>query len=912
MAAKKETLAVLGGGIVGVCTALEAQKAGLQVILIDRRRPGRETSFGNAGVISESSVFVLNNPGLLKSLPLLLMNQNPGLRYNLWFVAKNVGWFLRFLSNCTSKKTNDAAAALYALQDLSLARHKELIKEAGVEELLRYQGWMKVFRNAKSFQEFRQEMEVMTTLGIKHTVYTKDQIRQIEPGLAPIYEKAVLLDDTCSVSDPAALTDAYVKLFVAAGGKVLEKEITGLNNLRNDASWSISLKSEDKIIADKVVLTAGPWSGEIAAWLGYKIPLMWERGYHHHLQPQEDKPQLKRAVHDIDGGFVMTNMSAGVRITTGVELAERDAKPNYRQLNDAVADVQHNHGFGAATADAPWMGRRPVLPDSLPMLGAAPRHEGLFFNFGHQHVGLSMATGSGMVLTALLQDQPSPLANPVMRAIAPTRFRIQAEGVFNNDYDCFIGAYKAQLSSEINSENNFLQDRNKKTMIKLRLIALLAIIPMMLMGANAASAQVGYLYTSLNGEDTNQVISIEIMKNGKLGAQKAFSTNSKGGANVSVGGDARGDFDSQGAIQIIGDKLLVVNAGGNEVTVFKINKSNGDLTHMQNIDSGGIRPVSLTATPKATGSDEYWVVVGNQWNNPNAQKGGAGEAPIEMYPHAAFHGIGHKQILSTRNITLFSFNQKTGALDKVSLIDSYIGTNGGPTQVSFNANGDKIAVTTWGIAHFGTATPALSKPSRVYVYDFDKATGKAGNARFFEEDGIAGSIGFAWDKTLDQLYVSNFNLTTDKRNNSLTVLKDTGGAVVKAQNFGTGDGDDIDEACWVALNPAGDKVYVSSFGTNIISTFDLKNGKVSKIGKGDETVYASRKEGTPPGDTKDMLVSPDGELLYNIGAFQSFTVSVFKVKDNGSLKLKKEYPIEAATKRGAGIYNFLGLAAYYK
>ncbi len=430
-------------------------------------------------------------------------------------------------------------------------------------------------------------------------------------------------------------------------------------------------------------------------------------------------------------------------------------------------------------------------------------------------------------------------------------------------------------------------------------------------GVQAETA--GYLYTSLNGEDTNHVVCIERHEDGSLGEQRAYSTNSLGGANRAAGGDAAGDFDSQGAIQIIGDYLLVVNAGGNTVSVFDLDKNNGALSRKENVDSRGTRPVSIAYVEKAGSRDEYWVVVGNQWNNPNVQKGGANEGPIEMYPDAAFHarGGGHEKKFADRNIYLFSFSTKTGKLRAERSLDSYVGTNGGPATVAFNSDGTRLGVSTWGIAHFGTATPTHQKPSRVYVYDFDRRTGTTSNARYFEEEGVAGSIGFSWDSNTPTLFVSNFNLTADKRDHSLTVLRDDGSRIRKVGNFGTGAGADIDEACWTLVDPKRGRLYVSSFGGNFISTFAVnKNGTVSTIGSMNETVYEARREGTPPGDTKDMYITADSRYLYNLGAYQTFGVAKFNVNDDGTLEFDDEFKVRAATKSGPGAYNFLGLAGF--
>ena len=420
----------------------------------------------------------------------------------------------------------------------------------------------------------------------------------------------------------------------------------------------------------------------------------------------------------------------------------------------------------------------------------------------------------------------------------------------------------------------------------------------------------GYIYTTLNGETTNQVISMERYSDGSLGKQKSYSTYSLGGANRAAGGDAAGDFDSQFAVQIIKNYLLAVNAGGNTISVFKLNRKNGKLSLKGNTGSGGVRPVSITYTPKSKGISDYWVVVGNQWNNPNAQKGGKGEGALEIYPNIEFYNTGHKTIFNERNISLFSFNAKNGNLKFEKILDTYAGTHGGPTTVAFNHNGTKLAVATWGIAHFGTKTPTKQKPSRVYVYGF--ANGDVSDRRFFEKQGVAGSIGMDWNKNNSYLYVSNFNLRADLQDYDLTVLKDDGKSVKLINNLGTGD-DGIDEACWALVGPNGKKLYISSFGGNWISEFDiLKSGNVKKIGNKKNTVFYSRKKGTPGGDTKDMYITSDSKHMYVLGAYQTFTISRYDISKSGALKLKKEVKVKAATAKGAGAYNFLGLAGFDK
>ena len=408
---------VVGGGIVGVCSALSLQRAGYNVRLIDAKKPGRETSYGNAGMFAEASFLVMNNPGLVKILPKILLNQTLGVRVNRWFVLKRLPWFLKFLSYCRKAHVLHAASALRQLLTLSLDAHKELIKAAGADHLLRQTGWLKLFRTEAGFAKFSKDLEIVKSFGARFTVYEREQLRQIEPGLKPIYCKAVLMDDTCAVSSPADLTDAYVALFQSLGGVVEQTKVTGLR--QQDAGWCVECGA-NTFTADDLVLSAGAWSAEMASWLDYRIPMAWERGYHMHLQPGE-APALHRAIHDIEAGFVMAPMKAGLRVTSGVELTDRDAPPNYQQINQAVAMARQAYDMKDQLDQTPWMGRRPTLIDSLPMIGAAPRHDGLWFNFGHQHLGLSLAPGSAQLLTALIDHTPPPMD---AAAFSPTRFRL--------------------------------------------------------------------------------------------------------------------------------------------------------------------------------------------------------------------------------------------------------------------------------------------------------------------------------------------------------------------------------------------------------------------------------------------------------------------------------------------------------
>ena len=352
-----------------------------------------------------------------------------------------------------------------------------------------------------------------------------------------------------------------------------------------------------------------------------------------------------------------------------------------------------------------------------------------------------------------------------------------------------------------------------------------------------------------------------------------------------------------------------MNAGGNSISVFSIDRPTGALEWKSNVGSEGTRPTSITYTLKAGSTAEYWVAVGNQWNNPNIQKDGD---DIERHPNDAWFAPDLTLADGSdaeRNLALFSFDATKGELTFNWILDNYVRENGGPTTVSFSDDGTKLAVSTWGIAHFGTQLTSLDEQhsSRVYVYDFATA-GTVSEGRWFEEAGIAGTIGINWAKnSTSKLHVSNFNLIPTKRDNSLTILSDDGTAVTKTGNYNTVGPDDVDEACWTLLNPAGDVLYVSSFGANAITTFNVnQDGSITSAGN-----FEPRGDVAPAGDTKDMFVTSDNKYLYNTGAFQSFSINRFDVSgSNLSYQEQSTYSTTVGSVGSAGTFNFLGLIGY--
>jgi len=409
---------VIGAGIVGVTTALELRSRGYDVVLIDRRGPGLETSSGNAGVLSRSTVQNVNNPSILRELPRLMMGQSPYVRYDPRYALTQPGWLFHFFRFAAPRYSLPAAILLKDLQTRSMKKHRMLIDQSNARRLFRDNGWLKVYRTTRGFNATSRERNLMNRLDITYSVLNEDDLIAHEPALRGTYTAGLLLNETCSVVDPGALTRLYFELFLRDRGQYLSAEVSEFHAA--DRQWEVAFSDREPIVARQTVIAAGPWSPDVCAMLGYRIPMAWERGYHQHVISPVNR--LRRPILDVERGFVMAPQGDRTRITSGVEFAHRDAAPDYDQINCAVAEAQAAAGCGEVIDRVPWLGSRPTLPDGFPMIGPAPRHEGVWFNFGHQHIGMSISAGCAEILADLFEGKVS--ADVDYKAYRPGRFRL--------------------------------------------------------------------------------------------------------------------------------------------------------------------------------------------------------------------------------------------------------------------------------------------------------------------------------------------------------------------------------------------------------------------------------------------------------------------------------------------------------
>jgi D-amino-acid dehydrogenase len=398
---------VLGAGIVGASAALHLAARGLSVALIDRRAPGEETSYGNAGIIEGNTYFPYPFPLDPAALARIVFKRAPEANYHLSHLPKLAPWLLSYLRHSRGSAMRDFARSMRPLFANAVAEHEKLMREAGAEHYLRRNGWLKVFRTARGLNDTRADLDVIAAAGIPFETLETTGALELEPDLAPIFERAVFWPSAASVSDPLGVTRAYVAHLRKLGGVMLEGDARSLH--RANGRWRVDTH-EGAVDAPEAVIALGPWGPDVLKPLGINLPLLVKRGYHRHFKPAGNKG-LSRPVLDAEMGYVVAPMQQGLRLTTGAEFADRDAPATPVQFDRIMPKARELFPLAAPVEAEPWLGRRPCFPDSMPVIGPAPGQAGLWLDYGHAHWGLTLGPVSGRLLAEMMTGE-TPFTDP--------------------------------------------------------------------------------------------------------------------------------------------------------------------------------------------------------------------------------------------------------------------------------------------------------------------------------------------------------------------------------------------------------------------------------------------------------------------------------------------------------------------
>lgn len=398
---------VLGAGIVGTSVALHLARRGMSVALVDRAAPGEQTSFGNAGIIEGNTVFPPTFPSDPATLIRIVFKRAALANYHLSFLPQVAPWLLKFAAASRPKRLIEFARLVRPLYASAVAEHETLMAESGATQYLRKSGWLKVYRKESSFRALHAELDLAAEFGLPLQTLDVTEAQALEPSLNPVFRHAVFWPDAASVSNPYAVTRAYVARFAALGGVTLNGDARSLH--RAGQGWRVET-NEGAIDAPDVVVALGPWAPDLLNNLGLRFPMAVKRGYHRHFTAKGNA-SLARPVLDADLGYCITPMEMGIRITTGAEFAARDAAPTPVQFERIMPGARELFPLGDRADEKTWVGARPCFWDSRPIIGRAPGQSGLWLAVGHAHWGLTLGPATGRLLAEMMSGE-TPFVDP--------------------------------------------------------------------------------------------------------------------------------------------------------------------------------------------------------------------------------------------------------------------------------------------------------------------------------------------------------------------------------------------------------------------------------------------------------------------------------------------------------------------
>ncbi|WGF88077.1 NAD(P)/FAD-dependent oxidoreductase [Marinivivus vitaminiproducens] len=400
---------VIGAGIVGIASACYLQRDGHPVVVLTADAPGEATSFGNAGCLNGSSVVPVSMPGVLSSVPGWLLDPEGPLVIRWRYMPTLLPWLVRFIRAGRPDRVAQQAKALRALLAPSIESYMPLVKEAHAEDLIHRRGHLFAYRSEASYAKDDTAMQLRRDNGVVVDDLSTDELRQLEPNLSHDYVRGRLVSENGHVGNPLRLTQSLAETLERNGGTIRRERAVGFVTENGRVT---GVRTEAGVQpASAIVVAAGAWSKPLARELGDDLPLDTERGYHVVIADPDKGPRIPTM--SAEDKIVATPMETGLRVAGTVEFAGLEAPPDWRRaatiLKQALAMYP---GLGTDLPEerlSRWMGFRPSMPDSLPVIGSSSRYPNAFYAFGHGHVGLAGGSMTGRLVAALVGHRPPPV-----------------------------------------------------------------------------------------------------------------------------------------------------------------------------------------------------------------------------------------------------------------------------------------------------------------------------------------------------------------------------------------------------------------------------------------------------------------------------------------------------------------------
>lgn len=397
----QKKISIIGAGVIGAATALALQQKGHEVLLLDREQPCAGASFGNAGAIVNGSCVPTAMPGIFFDVIKMLSQAHSPLSIRPSYLAKVSPWLLRFMWQSRTSAVYKNATNLHALSQHAVHSWRQLTDNTELSQLFNAKGWLKVYQSEKTFDKTLTSRKLLDQMGTKYQCLNAAEIHDLEPQLATTFKRGFFQEDCLNVSDPQKLVQGMVELLISRGGRYQQFDV----NYIEECNGIVQLKGKHgKLSTDSAVIASGAWSRMLAKQLGDDIPLEAERGYHLML-PESSSSLLSRPVVNGDNAFVLSPMNKGTRMTSQVEFAGLSAKPNYNKVRKLLPLAKQMLPKLEIREQSVWLGHRPSLPDSLPVLGYSSKTKNVVYAFGHQHLGMTLAAITADVIADLLSNK---------------------------------------------------------------------------------------------------------------------------------------------------------------------------------------------------------------------------------------------------------------------------------------------------------------------------------------------------------------------------------------------------------------------------------------------------------------------------------------------------------------------------
>ncbi len=416
MAEPAKTVAIAGAGIVGVSTAIWLQREGHRVILIDREGPAAGASFGNGGVLASCSVVPVTVPGLLRKAPGMLFDPNQPLFLKWGYVPKLLPWLIRYLGTAKAETVKRRAKALAQIIGDSLADHQALAAGTGAERYIVPSDYLYLYRDRAHFESDAFGWQVRAENGFEWDTLEGEEWRAYDPGFGPSINFGVRLGNHGLISDPGAYVRALAAHAEAKGARMVKADVDGV--LREGGKVTGLRAGGETIACDAAVLATGAWSKTLAGEFGLAPPpLESERGYH--LELWEPSMMPRAPVMVAAGKFVATPMEGRIRLAGVVEFGGLTAPPSRAPFELLEKNIRAAMPGLTWKKTEEWMGHRPSMVDSIPVIGEAAHLQGAFAAFGHDHVGMTGGPKTGRIMAQIVAGKNPNLD---LSPYSPARF----------------------------------------------------------------------------------------------------------------------------------------------------------------------------------------------------------------------------------------------------------------------------------------------------------------------------------------------------------------------------------------------------------------------------------------------------------------------------------------------------------